>query len=227
MKQKFSVLFVLASALPALAQTSAAPAAAAAPVKVGIVHIQDAILSTKDGQKAASDLQTRFNPKKTEIDKRQADIAALQDQYRKGAATMSDDAKQKLTRDIDTATKSLNRETEDAQAELDQAQNKIMQELGTKVMAVLSKYAQENGFSVILDVSNPQTPVLWASNTIDVTNEIVALYDKANPPGSAAPAGPAKSAAPTVAPTAARPTGAATPPATRPAGATAPPAPRQ
>jgi len=223
LKQKFSVLLVLASALPALAQTAATAAA-----KVGVIHIQDAILGTKDGQKAASDLQARFNPKKTEIDKKQADIAALQEQYRKGGATMSDDAKQKLTRDIDAATKSLNRETEDAQAELDQAQNKIMQELGQKVMAVIDKYAKDNGFSVILDVSNPQTPVLWASNTIDITSEVVALYDKANPPGAAAPPAPAKTAAPAVTPTTARPAGTTAPPAARPTGATAPPGqPRQ
>jgi outer membrane protein len=224
LKQKFSIFFVVAAGLPALAQT-----AATAPTKIGIIHIQDAILGTKDGQRAASELQTRFNPKKAELDKKQADLAALQDQYRKGAATMSDDAKQKMMRDIDAGTKSLNRETEDAQAELDQAQNKVMQELGTKVMAVVSKYATENGFSVILDVSNPQTPVLWASNTVDITNEIVQLYDKANPPGAAAPAA-TRSAAPPVAPTGARPTGATgAPAATRPAGAaTAPtPAPRQ
>jgi outer membrane protein len=224
LKQKFSVLLVLASVLPALAQTAAtAPAAANAPAKIGIIHIQDAIISTKDGQKAASDLQARFNPKKTEIDKRQADIAAMQDQYRKGAATMSDDAKQKMMRDIDAATKSLNRETEDAQSELDQAQNKIMQELGTKVMAVLSKYAQEKGFTVILDVSNPQTStVLWASSGIDITNEIVALYDKANPPAAGASAAPAKTAAPPVTPTTARPAAATPPPAARPTGSTAP-----
>jgi outer membrane protein len=65
-------------------------------------------------------------------------------------------------------------------------------------MAVLEKYATANGYSLVLDVSNPQTPVLWASQTIDITTEIVKLYDQANPgtgassaakPAGAAPAG--------------------------------------
>jgi outer membrane protein len=52
---------------------------------------------------------------------------------------------------------------------------------------VLEKYATANGYALVLDVSNQQTPVLWASQTIDITTDIVKLYDQANP-GTAAPA---------------------------------------
>lgn len=179
---------------PALALGAAmlahAQAGAPAPTKVGIIHIQNAIISTKDGQKAAGELQTKFAPKKSELEKKQNAIAQLQDQLRKGSNTMSEDAKQKLMREIDQNTKSLNRETEDDQAELDQAQNKIMQELGQRMMAVIDKYAKDNGFSLILDVSSPQTPVLYAANSIDITQEIIALYDK-NAPSATSSAAPA------------------------------------
>jgi outer membrane protein len=207
--------------LPALLLGAAAVGAQAqpAPSKIGIIHVQNAILSTKDGQKSAAGLQTRFAPKKAELDKKQSAIAALQEQYRKGSASLSDEAKLKLTREIDAGTKALNRDTEDAQTELDQEQGKVMQELGQKMMTVLDKYAKDNGYAVVIDVSNPQTPVLWASNGVDITNDIVNLYDKANPgtAGSSAPA-----AAP--APSASKPA-ATTPaaPAARPAAPAAAP----
>jgi len=198
---------------PALVLGMAAMVHAQTPAKVAIIHVQNAILQTKDGQKAASDLQGRFAPKKADLDKKQADIAAPQDTFRKGSATMSEEAKAKLTRDIDANNKSLQRDTEDAQADLDQEQGKIMQELGNKVMAVLEKYATANGYALVLDVSNPQTPVLWASQTIDITGDIVKLYDQANP-GTGAPAA-AKAPAGT-APAAPRPA-ATTPSAPAPA----------
>ena len=190
---------------PALVLGMAAMAHAQTPAKVAIIHVQNAILQTKDGQKAANDLQGRFAPKKAALDKKQADIASLQDTLRKGSATMSEEAKAKLIRDIDANNKSLQRDTEDAQADLDAEQGKIMQELGNKVMAVLEKYATGNGYALVLDVSNPQTPVLWASQTIDITGDIVKLYDQANPgtgaPAAAAkPAGTAPAAAPAPAP---------------------------
>lgn len=185
--------------LPALALATAAivHAQAAAPNKVGIIQLQQAILSTKDGQKAVNDLRARFEPKRAELEKKQANIASMQDQLRKGTATMSEEAKNKLVRDIDQATKSLNRDTEDAQAEVEQAENKIMQELGGRIMAVVDKYAKDNGYSLIIDVSNPQAPVVFAASSIDITREVIDLYDKSAPAATTStPAAPAAPAAP-------------------------------
>ena len=39
-----------------------------AQTKVGIIHIQNAIIATRDGQKAAQDLQTKFAPKQKELE---------------------------------------------------------------------------------------------------------------------------------------------------------------
>ena len=203
MTKNYVVFPVLALGTALLAS---AQAGAPAPTKVGIIHIQNAIISTKDGQKAASELQTKFAPKKAELEKRQNTLAQLQDQLRKGSNTMSDEAKQKLMREIDQTSTAIKRETEDDQAELDQDQNKIMQELGQRMMAVIDKYAKDNGYSLILDVSSAQTPVLYAANSIDITQDIIGLYDKNAP--SATSAAPA--ARPATPPTAAKP---AAPPA--------------
>ncbi|HKW99480.1 MAG TPA: OmpH family outer membrane protein [Bryobacteraceae bacterium] len=184
-----STLLVLAGlALAAFSADAQTPG----PGKVGVINIQSAIVSTKDGQKAANDIQTRFNPKKADLDRRQSEIGQMQDQLNRGRNTLSEDARTKLVRDIDQKTKSLNRDTEDARSELDQEEQKIMSELGGRIMAVIDKYAKDNGYSLILDVSSPQTPVLYASNAIDITKEIIELYDKnapaaVTPPPSAAP----------------------------------------
>lgn len=174
-------------AIPVVACALALPALGQQPTKVGIIHIQQAIISTKDGQKAAADLQQKFDPKRRELEKKQGEIQALQDQLRRGANTLSEEARQKLMREIDARTRSLNRETEDAQDEFDQEQQKILQELGGRLMQVIDKYARDNGFALILDVSSPQTPVLYAANSIDITQAIVELYDK-NSPSAQAPA---------------------------------------
>ena len=203
--------------LPIVGLALALPALAENPTKVGVINLQSAIVSTKDGQKAANDIQARFNPKKADLDKRQSDIAQLQDQLNRGRNTLSEEARQKLVREIYQKTKSLNRDTEDARAELDQAEQKIMNELGSRIVAVIDKYAKDNGYAMILDVSSPQTPVMFASNSIDVTRDIIELYDK-NVPAPASGTGTSTSRI--VAP-AAKP--AVTPPAAPPAPKPAPP----
>jgi outer membrane protein len=172
----------------------------APPAKVGIINIQEAIIRTKDGQKAANDLQGKFQPKKNEIDRMNNEIEQLRSQLSRGANTMSEEQKQKLMREIDAKTKSLQRETEDAQAELDQEQQRIMGELGQRIMAVIDKYAQDNGYTLILDVSSQQSPVLYASNSINITDEVINLYDRNSPGAVSAPPAPASAPAPAAAP---------------------------
>jgi outer membrane protein len=186
----YLLAIALGAALLSQAQTGAPPQtspSATPPTRVGIIAFQNAIVSTKDGQKAAAELTAKFGPKKGELEKKQSAIAQLQEQLRKGTNTMSEEAKQKLMREIDQTTKSLNRETEDAQAELDQEQNRIMQELGQRIQAVMDKYARDNGYAVILDVSSQQTPVLYAASGIDITQDIIAMYDKNAPPAASSP----------------------------------------
>lgn len=164
--------------------------AQAPPAKIAIIHLQNAIIGTKDGQKAAKELETRFMPRRKEIEGRQGEIQALQAQLRASSNTASEEQKNKLMRDIDVKQKALQRDGEDASAELDQEQQKLFQDIGGKVMAVIDKFASDNGFAVVIDVSAQSSPILYASTSIDITRQIVELFDK-NSPAAAAASAPA------------------------------------
>ena len=185
--------------LPAIV-LAAATAFAQAPSKVGVINIQGALVSTKDGQKAAAELESKATPRRKELESKQSEINSLKDQLQKGSNTLSDQTKQNLYRDIDSKTTKLNRDVQDAEAEWNEEQQKVLQQLGQKMMVVIDKYARDNGYTLILDVSSPQTPVLYASNTIDITKDIIELYDKnATPTGAtstSAPKPPAATSAP-------------------------------
>jgi outer membrane protein len=168
--------------------------------KVGIIHIQNAIVQTKDGQKAAAELDTKFGPKRQEVQKKQDELQQMEQQFRSGANTMSDEARQKLMRDIEQRRKQLQRQMDDAQAELQQDQDRVLRQLGQRMMAIIDKYANTNGFTLILDVSSPQSNILFASNATDITRDIVGLYDKAQGADAPAPAAAAPPAAKPAAP---------------------------
>ncbi|MGA8026424.1 MAG: OmpH family outer membrane protein [Bryobacteraceae bacterium] len=166
------------------------------PSKVGVISVQGAIVGTKDGQKASQELDTKFAPKQKEFDARKSELAQLQDQYNKGGSLMSDEKRNQLARDIDEKKKRLERDMQDAQEELTGEQQRLLQSLGQRMMAVIEKYAKDNGYSVILDDSNPNTPILYASTAIDITQDIVSLYDKTSTNGApaATPAAPGSTA---------------------------------
>ena len=210
---KISVLALSSLALGAALVSSAQ---AQVPTKVGIIHIQQAILGTKDGQKALQELEARSAPKKKELERRQSEIVALQEQLNKSSNVGGEEAKRKLMTDIDKKKKDFTRDVDDAQADLDQENQKVLNELGGRIMAVLNKYSTENGYALILDISNQQTSqVMFAATGVDVTGEIIALYDKSSGAG-AAPAKAAPAASKPATPVAPKPT---TPAAPKPTGA--------
>jgi outer membrane protein len=157
------------------------------PTKIAVINIQQAIMGTKEGSASAASLQAKYQPKKDEFEKRQRDIQAIQEQLKKGSATMADDAKQKLERDMDAKTKSLQRDTQEVSDDYEQDMGKVFQELGNKMLQIIEQYSYQNGYAAVLDVSNQQTPVIWAAPSSNITADIIKLYDQAHP-SSGAPA---------------------------------------
>jgi outer membrane protein len=200
------------AATPAETATPAAPAPTGpVPTRIGVVNIQQAIQECAEGKKEIDTLQQRFNPKQAELKNMSDEVEGLKKQYQAQADKLSDDEKSSRAKAIDTKQKSLQRNFEDAQAEFQQAEQEVINRIGSKMVGVLEKYASANGYAVVLDVSNPQTsPVLWATQASVITKELVDAYDKENPAGVSAPAPkPAGSAG-----TAARPPAAPSHPAT-------------
>jgi outer membrane protein len=53
---------------------------------------------------------------------------------------------------------------------------------------IINQYATQNGYAVILDVSNQQGGVIFGAADVNVTPDIIKLYDQAHPGTAAAPA---------------------------------------
>jgi outer membrane protein len=177
------------------------------PTKIGVINMQQAIQECAEGKKEIDALQQKINSKQVELKQQSDDVENLKKQYQAQAEKLSDEEKTSRAKAIDTKQKALQRSAEDFQNEEQQAEQDLMNRIGSKMVNVLQKYANANGFAVVLDVSNPQTsPVIWATQGTVITKELVDAYDKENPAGTSAPSP--------------KPTGAAKAPASRPAAAT-------
>jgi outer membrane protein len=187
----FRVLTVNAFLAFCAAAQTAAPAAAPAPApasqKVAVIRFQDAILETKEGQQASAALRAKFDPKKATVEKRQAELQALQDKLQSGK-NLTPAERTRMQDELSRGTRSLQRDVDDLNAELQQEEGKIMQDIAGKMADLLQKYAAKNGYSMVLDVSSQQTPVLWADAAANISADIVKEYDALHPVKSAAAA---------------------------------------
>jgi outer membrane protein len=186
--------------LAALLLTPAVWAQAANPAaegKVGVIDVQAAVAGTAEGKQAIAQLQSQFAPRQSELANLQKQIEDDQTRLRTGQTTLSDEEKARLSSEYDLLTRSYQRKSQDAQDDFTAAQQEMLNRIGRKMMDVLDKYSKDNGYSVILDTSSQQTPVLYAANQVNVTQDIIHLYDQSYPVkasaggGAAAPARPA------------------------------------
>lgn len=183
----------------AAAWAQAAPAAGAAtPVKgVAIINLRGAIGSTAEGKQASAELQSQFAPRSSEIDALTKQINDLQQKLQAGQGKLSQEEEARLTAEGQRLTQRLDRRRNDFQEDASAAQQDVLERIGRKMVDVLDRFARENGFSVVLDTSGQNSPILYASNQVDVTQDIIRLYDQQYPvkTGGTAPPAAAKPAA--------------------------------
>ena len=181
---------------------SAAPGSATG-TKIGVINVRQAIASTSEGKQAGAELQLQFAPRQNELEGLNKQINDLRQRMETGGAKLSDEEKVRLQREGETRARQLQRKQDEYQEDVNAAQAEVFDRVGRKMIDVLDRYARENGYVAILDTSAQNTPILFASTNIDVTQDIVKLYDNAYPLKGGAPAAtttPAKPAAPRTTP---------------------------
>ena len=200
MKRSFTLVCLLASATGvsiitsprASAQAPSAPSAPApadstagltaapavpASAKVAIINFQQAVAATNEGQRNFAQLRVKFEPKQAQLKAQSDEIDSLKKQLQDAGTNLSEPERDSRLRVIDEKTKSLQRSAEDAQNEASGAMNDMYQALAQKVYTVLDSYSNQSKFTVVLDTSAQQTPVLWANGSTDITKAIVEAYN--------------------------------------------------
>jgi outer membrane protein len=154
---------------------------APAPSKVGTISLQAAIVSTAEGKQASAELQTHFAARSTELQNLQKQIKDIQAKLQSSQQVLSEGERGRLQREGERLSGTLQRKQQYFQEDLNAAQQDMMNNIGPKLAEVLSKYSKENGYSVIVDTSSQQTPVVYGAPQVDVTEEITKLYDQSHP----------------------------------------------
>jgi outer membrane protein len=204
MKRSLALVCMLTSGLgvSALAQAGSAAAtpnapssasAAAAPTggtKVAVIMFQPAVMQTNEGQRNFADLQKKYEPKRTQLKTQNDEIESLKKQLQTSGSSLSDAERQTRLQAIDTKEKAFQRLGEDTQNDFQQDLQQTYNQLAEKVYAVLQAYAEQNGYSVVIDGSAQQSPVLWANKGTDISAAVIQAYNqKSGVPAPAAPAG--------------------------------------
>lgn len=205
MKRSLAIIVMLASGmvLGAAAQTPATPAATppatAQPSKVAVIAFQNAVAQTNEGQREFSDLEKKFQPRQDHLKELSTEVDNLTKQLQAQGATLSEAQRNQQAGSIDTKKKQLQRDADDAKTDFQQQMNDLYQNLASKVYDSMQAYAEKEGYSLVLDISEQQSPVLYATQTTNITKAVIDAYNvksgvPAPPPQAAGSEAPVPSA---------------------------------
>jgi outer membrane protein len=193
--------------LSAAAQTPAAPVAPAGPTKIAVIAFQAAVGQTNEFQRNFADLQKKYDPKRTQIKAMADEIDGLQKQLQAQGDKLSDAERASRAKVIDDKQKSAQRLAEDARNDLQGELQEVYNGVAGKVFDTLAKYAQQQGYTLVVDGSGSQQQapvVLYASPSTDITKAIIDAYNVS----SGVPAPPPQPAASAPKPAAPKPAAA-------------------
>ena len=169
-----------------------AAAPAWAELKIGYVNFNQLIQESPDAKVIVANLQSEFLPRQRELQTLQQTLKAREDKLTKDGATMTDDQRAREDKEIRDGERELQRKQTEFQDDANNRRNEELSALQKTLVEKVQTYAKSQSFDLIL-----ADGVIWATNSVDITPQVLATLQAAAAPAAskAAPAAPTKPAA--------------------------------
>lgn len=154
-----------------------APRLAQADDKIAFVDLQRALEETNDGRAAKARLKSDFDQKQKELDQKQEELKKMKQDLDKKASLMKPDALQKAQADFQQRFGQLQETFMRLQKDLAQKEQEATRGILANLAQVVGKIAQRDHFALVLERSSA---VVYGQPSLDITNEVIRLYNQAH-----------------------------------------------
>jgi outer membrane protein len=187
-----------AAAIPAAVH--AADPAPRAP-RIAVVDLQRAVMETEDGLRAQSTLRKFFERRQLEMNMRQEELVKKKEDIEKQSKLLSKEAIQRALEEWQGQYDGLQAAYAEYERDRGRRQNEVTAPIYGRVTGLLRKLAQREGYDMVLD----RQVVPYAKSDLDLTDQLILMYNNNEEPAATASGAPSASAAPAAPPASAPP----------------------
>jgi Skp family chaperone for outer membrane proteins len=148
--------------------------------RIAFVDLPYIFAATREGKAAATELQALQNKKKADITARTKQVDALQQKLLQGGTLLNDDARGRLERDVARARVDFQRLVDDAEAEVQQAQQQFQRAFSVRLFPVIGEVAKARNLWAVFSLGEGN--VLWHQTALDISDEVVVRLDAPGAP---------------------------------------------
>ncbi len=146
-----------------------------AEVKIGYVNFGKLMEQSKQGESVRKSLEAEFRGRDQELSVSRDAILKLEEKLKNDGSIMSEANRVKLERDILSKKRDHNRQRDEYREDINIRRNEEVASLQKKVYEVIKQYSEKNQFDLVLT-----QPVLYASPTVEITDQVLAELNSAN-----------------------------------------------
>jgi len=145
--------------------------------KVGVVSLQKAILETAEIKKASNDMQLRYKKRQDDLDKASRELNDIQMQLQSAQGKLSAAGEADLTARGARKEREVKRLDEDLRADVERDRTEILNRAQARIVDIIKKVSDDKGLDMVVEA----TALITFKPALDITNDVVAAYDKAFP----------------------------------------------
>ena len=164
---------------------------AASPANIAVID-SSVFTDEKNGigrvMAAMQQIEAKFTPLRTEIRGMRERLSTMRSDIQKKRPIQDANTTAQQTEAADNLELQIKRKAEDAQAAYQRESLAVLDPLQKDIGTALTAYAQAKGISLLIDAN--RVPIVYAANSLDVTKDFIADYNRTHPagPATAAPA---------------------------------------
>ncbi len=153
-------------------------AAVGAEIKVGYVDVQRAIEETSTGKKAKKELEKEVSEKQKDLEKKKADIQKMQEDLEKKKSVLSEEVRQRKAAELQEEFMKYQQLVGQTEMNIRKREQELTKPIVDKLKTAIEKVAKDKKLDMILHQSEKFQTVLWASDQLDLTDEVIKQYEK-------------------------------------------------
>ncbi len=145
------------------------------PMKIGVVDLDQAIISTQDGKKAKEELERKQREAKTRIQPIIDEYKQLESDLTSKKFVLSDDALYQKQLDLAEKRNKIDNDMKELEGQLQVDQQRLTGPLLNKMNDVVSTLGREQGYTLIVRRGTPG--ILYTREALDITDQVIQRYN--------------------------------------------------
>jgi outer membrane protein len=165
---------------------------ARADIKIAYVDVQRALNECDSGKKAKGEFRAKIEKLEEHLSKQQQEVESLKEELEKKGMLMKDDERRNLQDEYERKAKDFERDYQDSKQELEKSDNEVTGIIVRDIARVIRSIGEKDNFTVVFEKGS----ILWGTQSIDITDEVIRTYNALGPrvsslqdPGAAQAAG--------------------------------------